>query len=295
MRNMQQPGGGRRFSPRVLLSAARGTQTSKRGFTLIELLVVIAIIAILAGLLLPALAAAKQKGRAIACVSNLKQMTLAYFMYQQDNGSGIAYNDKNDLWMQTLISYQAQVTTIRLCPVASSRGSLSTAVQYGTAGAPWYWNIATDTNYFLGSYSINGWLYSQSVYNPPANQDGSPSAYAPMYYSKDSTFADPALTPVFLDAIWPDSWPQETDTPGPMLGAGGTYDVYQGGGNSANSLGRICIARHSLTRSTVASGSPLPGAINMSYADGHAGRLPLQQIKMVLWHQGYVVSGNPWQ
>jgi prepilin-type N-terminal cleavage/methylation domain-containing protein/prepilin-type processing-associated H-X9-DG protein len=68
---------------------------SAKAFTLVELLVVIAIIAILAALLLPALAKAKDRARTIQCINNMRQLTLCWLLYADENGDKIVPN-----WIQ---------------------------------------------------------------------------------------------------------------------------------------------------------------------------------------------------
>lgn len=73
----------------------------RHGFTLIELLVVIAIIAILAGLLLPAMARAKDSGRKAQCTSNLHNMGIAMLMYSEESG-GFVPRGNDPIWWQVL-------------------------------------------------------------------------------------------------------------------------------------------------------------------------------------------------
>lgn len=140
-----------------------------RAFTLIELLVVIAIIAILAGLLLPAMGQAKNQGKRAGCLNNLKQIGLATQLYADEQETyPPAWINSQTRWMDLLKPYLDKKSGVYLCPADLQQVA-----------------VAWDPEIFL-SYGINTFRFGDQ-------------AHCFWYGVKASEVARPAGTIIFAD------------------------------------------------------------------------------------------------
>jgi len=263
----------------------RRAKQTRQAFTLIELLVVIAIIAILAALLLPALGRAKDKAKAINCISNLKQFALAMNLYTGDNSGRLlrqAY-PLNSLWMETLETAYNLKTASRCCPSAPAvplgsweyknaiNAASKTGNKWGTADNSYVWEAAGIPS-TQGSYGYNTWCYSD---NSSSNA-----------FRKDVSIIRPVETPYFADAIWAQFTPSPTSASNP-------WDLYSGGKFGGSSLCAAAIARHggagagAAPRSLPVGTPKLPGRSTAGFADGHAEAVRLDDLWGLKWHAAW--------
>jgi prepilin-type N-terminal cleavage/methylation domain-containing protein/prepilin-type processing-associated H-X9-DG protein len=131
-------------------------RNTKLGFTLIELLVVIAIIAILAAILFPVFAKAREKARQISCLSNLKQLGLGMMQYTQDNDEVFPQSNvpsDHDNWAQGIFPYVKSVDVYR-CPDNPDAPKFNPANTWNSGAGAQNVTWMGSTNWLPGSQGI---------------------------------------------------------------------------------------------------------------------------------------------
>ena len=236
----------------------------KRGFTLIELLVVIAIIALLMGILMPALNRVRKQARSVTCLANLKQWGLIWYMYTEDHegkfNTGV-YNGNaaaND-WPVVLAKYYKAKGELSICPSAKlpmSSGDF--------AKRAWTWDQQGWGNIRgkdpdikdRGSYGQNEWLCDRANDN---------------CWRSRTKIKKPATVPLFFDCAYLDAYPSHNQSPPPTAEATATSTEFN----------LVCIDRHT-------------GYVNYVFTDMSTQRREgLKELWTLKWHRNFNIN-NAW-
>jgi prepilin-type processing-associated H-X9-DG protein len=252
-------------------------------FARMDLLVTLAVIMVLAVPLLAATTRNQALAQQLQCAGNLRQLQIQASLYVADNGKLISYNGPSGgsasgtpyLW-----TYNAQATNYLNCPSAPNAPIVLGLLGQGSADQYWL-KTFTSGPALTGSVGFNGWFYSDN------GGDGGISSSG--YFANSSAVKFPGKSPVFFDENWINTWPTETDfTPGNL------YLGYSFSQHSGYEMGRLTIVRHGALSPSAAprnlTGNPvLPGAVNMSFFDGHVELVRLENFWTYYWN----AASNP--
>lgn len=244
-----------KYSERSVLMKHRGVRNQKNsGFTLIELLVVIAIISILAAILFPVFARARENARRVSCISNLKQMGTAVMMYVQDYDEmypprgisstatppdGHFWYTGSWFWPQLLYSYHKD-NEVFFCPSTPDEKRKS-----DNRAAP-----------FAGNYGANGLIMPPETYNYP--------------YVRMAAIHSPSSKYLIMDAgtysIAPDR--MEDGSSGNIKNPSGNQNYLPGTGSLGIVGDTVSKPISEKLQADYESGRHFHG-VNVAFADGH--------------------------
>lgn len=242
-------------------------RTNTKGFTLVELLVVISIIALLLSILMPSLTKARNSAKTVVCMSNLKQLALAYCMYTDDNG-GYFEDGVTSMWPVTLSKYFSDINKLRCCPIAPGPSNPLDAInsKYSGYGGPkkyWLWSHNGFRPFQYGSYALNCWT--------AANAKGWPREWgdsANLWGKANQKGAN--NIPILADGYWMGGMPLETDQPS-------LYPDKMV--NPLHSMQRFCSNRHD-------------NKTNVAFMDWSVRSVGLKQLWKLKWHKNYNVNAK---